>query len=115
MKGFIKMIKLTENEKNLIQLVRIADFNGTEIDFNKTWDEQKNQLEDTDEYFDIVNTKRYANLLNTSTRAIKGILGSLAKKNLVTIMKDVDGDDKPMSWVRINENQFNKIKELLSE
>lgn len=104
------MINLTDNEKILVQYATcLSDFNGDKLDFSKNWEEQR--LENEDYFFDIVDVKCYAKHLKLSVNQTKGVLGSLAKKDLVTLADDIDGDDKPMTWLRVYEDNFNKIKE----
>lgn len=104
------MINLTDNEKILVQYaICSSDFNGDELDFSKNWREQR--LENEDYFFDIVDVRRYAKHLKLTINQTKGVLGSLAKKDLVELVDDVDGDDKPMTWLRVYEDNFNKIKE----
>lgn len=107
------MMNLTDNEKILVKFATCSsEFNGDELDFSKSWDEQ--HLESGDYFYDIVDVRCYAKHLKLTINQTKGVLGSLAKKDLVVLTDDTDGDDKPMTWLRVYEDNFNKIKEALN-
>lgn len=108
------MTNLTENEKKLIGELIYSTFNGDVIDLSKSWSEQE-CFECVDYFESIIDTKRYSRGCGLSVDTIKGVLGSLVKKDLITLIDDVDSDDLPMSWLTINEKQFNAIKEGLAE
>lgn len=108
------MTNLTTYEKELLMYVTCSSlFNGDKLNFNEEWNNQK--IENGDFFEDIVNVKDYARKLNIEKNAVKGVLSSLVKKDLVSITEDVDSDDKRMAWITINENQFNNIKKILNE
>ena len=108
------MTNLTENEKTLIPHLMYSTFNGDWIDLEKSWSEQE-PFECGDYFESIVETREYAKESKLSVETVKGVLGSLVKKGLITLVDDVDPDDKPMSWLWINEEQFNEIKKGLAE
>jgi hypothetical protein len=106
------MTNLTDNEKTLVQYATCAsEFNNDELDFSKSWGEQ--HLENEDYFYDIVDIRDYAKHLKLTINQAKGVLGSLAKKDLVVLTEDTDGDDRPMTWLRVYEDNFNKIREAL--
>lgn len=108
------MTNLTENEKNLIKFATCSsEFNNDSLDFSKNWEEQ--HLENEDYFYDIVDIKCYAKHLKLTINQTKGVLGSLAKKDLVVLTEDTDGDDKPMTWLRVYEDNFNNIKDMVAE
>lgn len=106
------MSNLTNNEKILLKNVLVSNFNGDVIDLNKKWENQC--LEESERFISIVDIKKYAFILKMEVNAAKGVLGSLVKKEMICIMEDEDGDGRPMSWLMINEDNFNKIKEVLN-
>lgn len=107
------MANLTKREQDLIKLMTsYSEFNNDSLDFSKPWHEQKLEV---DEFFeDVIDVKYYAKELKLNTNIIKGILGSLAKKNMIQLVNDIDGDDKPMTWLLVYENHFNNIREGLA-
>lgn len=108
------MTILTENEKKLIPHLLVSTFNGDYIELEKDWSEQE-PFENEGFMESIVDTRLFAKYTGLSVATIKGELGSLVKKGLITLIDDVDSDDKPMSWLTINEQQFNAIKKGMAE
>lgn len=106
------MAKLTENELKLLKYITMtSSFNGDELDFTKEFEEQR--LEDEDVYQTFVEIKDYNKLLGTNNAGSRAVLGSLVKKDLLTIYQD---EDYPKTfWIHIYEEQFNRIKEILKE
>lgn len=111
--GESQMTNLTPREQALIKLMTAcSEFNNDSLDFSKPWSDQKLEFE---EFFeDVIDIKYYAKELKLEANIIKGILGSLAKKNMVQLVNDIDGDDKPMTWLLVYENNFNNIREGLA-
>lgn len=108
------MTILTENEKKLIPHLLVSTFNGDYIELDRDWGEQE-PFENEDFFESIVDTRMFAKYTGLSVETIKGELGSLVKKGLITLIDDIDPDDKPMSWLTINEQQFNAIKKGMAE
>lgn len=104
-------MNLTEKELKLLKFIvnNASSFNFCKINLSKTWEENKEHLE-SEIFEDIVNLKKYNNLLNTNNAGSRAILGSLHKKNLIKVSKDDFSND---SWIIIDEDQFNNIKQIL--
>lgn len=94
---------LTEKEKLVLgRILAESDFNGDRIDITKTWGEQF--LEDEEMYQSFVTHRRYG--YDMEKQAFRGIIGSLAKKNLIEVWYD---EDDRIPWIFIREKHFNNI------
>ena len=63
----------------------------------------------------IVYTKIFSRWSGMDVPTIKGVIGSLVKKGLITLVEDIDSDDRPMNWMTIDQNQFELIKQVVAE
>lgn len=102
--------ELTNKEQVLLNYIANTEsnFDFCKLDFSKEWDDQV--LESV--FQTIVDLEEIATATGLKKNTIKGLLGSLSKKNFIGTMDDTDGYGKPMSWVIINEDYFNNIKAI---
>lgn len=101
---------MTDNEIKLLNYITsINHFNGDKLDFTKSWEEQ--DLESEFSYMTIAELNEYNKLLETNNAGSRAVLGSLVKKGLLSTGQDTE--DKSVYWIYVDEEQFNKIKEIL--
>lgn len=110
-----KKIMLTDLEKKLLPSILVSTFNGDRIDLNKDWAENSFHFENEDYFESIVDTKIFSRWSGMDVPTIKGVIGSLVKKGLITLVEDIDSDDRPMNWLLIYQNQFDLIKQAVAE
>ena len=101
---------MTDRELNLLKyIISENHFNGDKLDLTKSWQEQ--DLESEFSYMTIAELNEYNKLLGTNNAGSRAVLGSLVKKSLLSTGQDTE--DKSVYWIYIDEEQFNKIKEIL--
>lgn len=101
--------RLTEKEEKVLRaIIKESNFNINSLDITKSWNEQI--LEDPETFWAFADVNDYGcGMSKAQTRAI---FGSLVKKNLISITEDDNGENV-VSWITIDEKQFNSIKAML--
>lgn len=99
-----------KEEKVLRSIISGSNFNADKIDITKSWEEQS--LEDPDNFWAFADVKDYG--CGMTKGQTRGVFGSLSKKNLIGLMEDEGGwGQPPVTWIVINEENFNNIKKVL--
>lgn len=108
----MEKIKLTEKEEKLMRywMEGGSDWNCDKFDITKSWEENHFEGE---MWADIVYLERYNKLLGTNNAGSRGVLGSLQKKGLINLTYD-DGGENAVTWIFINEKEFNNIKSVFA-
>lgn len=100
---------ITEKEEKVLRaIIAESNFNFNKVDLTKSWDEQVFESG----YFEaFADTRDYG--CGLSKQASRGVFGNLSKKGLITLSEDENGDGSPLTWIIINEKNFNNIKKVL--
>lgn len=98
--------KLTEKEEMVIRsIMEESNFNFNSLDITKSWEEQS--LEDPDNFWAFADVKDYG--CGMGKQETRGVFGSLVKKGCMDVC-----DDDSCTWITIDEEQFNRIREYLA-
>lgn len=104
-----KVEGITEKEEKVLRaIIAESNFNFNTVDLTKNWDEQ---VFESGHYEAFADTKDYG--CGLSKEAARGVFGSLLKKGLISLAEDEDGNGRPLTWIIIDEEEFNKIKKVL--
>lgn len=100
---------ITEKEEKVLRaIIAESNFNFNKVDLTKSWDEQVFESG----YFEaFADTRDYG--CGLSKQAARGVFGNLSKKGLITLSEDENGDGRPLTWIIINEKNFNNIKKVI--
>lgn len=99
------MITAKEREFLEMTVFQPSNFNFDELDFTKSWGEQR--LEDDLAWWSFGEASDYN--WKGSKKVWSGLCSSLEKKRLISTMEDDNGFES-FTWLVINEDQFNNIK-----
>lgn len=110
----MKGIKLTDLERTLIlSITKESQWDHFSLDFNSEFEDFTSYAE-RDCFLDFCDVVDYSKLFNIDVKTIKGVLGSLQKKELISI-EDGEGWDLDCNVLVIDEEQFYTIKKLLNK
>jgi DNA-binding MarR family transcriptional regulator len=99
-------MNLTKLEKDLILKITAESFSTSEsLDFSKDWENGDYPFED------VCHIKGMAERFGMNQKTVKGVIGSLTKKGLISVFDDQI--DHKRLW--IDEEQFYQIKKLLNK
>lgn len=98
---------ITDKEREFLEMTvfQPSNFNFDELDFTKSWTEQR--LEDGLTWWSFGEASDYN--WKGSKKVWSGLCSSLEKKGLISTMEDDNGFES-FIWLAINEDQFNNIK-----
>lgn len=98
---------ITDKEREFLKMTvfQPSNFNFDELDFTKSWEEQR--LEDGLTWWSFGEASDYN--WKGSKKVWSGLCSSLEKKGLIRTMEDDNGFES-FIWLAINEDQFNNIK-----
>lgn len=101
-----------KEEKVLRSIISGSNFNADKIDITKSWEENLKYLEDGVCFNAFADVQDYG--CGMTKGQTRGVFGSLSKKNLIGLMEDEGGwGQPPVTWIVINEDNFNNIKKVL--